>query len=196
MFFSKVVVPEQNRVTVKQFLGYDRRNGGTLGCFEKMENLTSDGFPALTVRKKRSWLTQLTYPNGLISKDCLIWVDGSSLFINGERTELTLQNSEKQLVSMGAYLLIWPDKIYINTCDLSDWGRLENEVVTAGSTVMWLCHEEGTLWQDYVTGETAPEDATLWLDTSARPYVLKQAGESGWVIVDDVAVMISATGIG
>lgn len=196
MFFSKLTVPTQNRVTVSRFLGYDRRNGGELGCFEKMENLTSDGFPALSVRKRRGMLTQLSRPNGLISKDCLIWVDGNTLYINGERTELVLQDNEKQLVGMGAYLLIWPDKKYINTCDLSDCGSLENEVVTSGETVMWLCHSDGTLWQDYVTGVTAPDDATLWLDTSAVPFTLKQFGESGWIIVDDVCVMISATGIG
>lgn len=196
MFFSKLAVPEQSRVTVSRFLGYDRRNGGELGRFERMENLTSDGFPALAVRHKRSVVTRLAQPNGLTSKDCLVWVDGSTLYINGERTELVLQNSEKQLIGMGAYLLIWPDKKYINTCDLSDWGSLENQVVTSGETVMWLCHGDGTLWQDYVTGETAPEEAKLWLDTSVSPYVLKQYDESGWNLVDDVCVMISATGIG
>ena len=196
MFFSKLTVPEQSRVTVSRFLGYDRRNGGELGCFEKMENLTSDGFPALAVRHKRSMVTQLAQPNGLTSKDCLVWVDGSTLYINGERTELELQNNEKQLIGMGAYLLIWPDKKYINTCDLSDWGSLENQVVTSGETVMWLCHGDGTLWQDYVTGETAPEEAKLWLDTSVSPYVLKQYDEGSWNLVDDVCVMISATGIG
>ena len=196
MFFPKLAVPTQNRVTVSRFLGYDRRNGGELGCFEKMENLTSDGFPALTVRKKRALLTTLNRPNGLTSKDCLIWVDGSTLYINGESTELVLQNNEKQLIGMGAYLLIWPDKLYINTCDLSDWGSLENRVETSGSTVMWLCRSDGTMWQDYVTGTEAPEEAGLWLDTSVTPYVLKQADDNGWVAVDDVCVMISATGIG
>lgn len=196
MFFPKMAVPAQSRVTVNRFMGYDRRNGGELGCFEKMENLTSDGYPSLTVRKKRSMVTQLSRPNGLTSKDCLVWVDGSSLYINGECTELSLQNGEKQLIGMGAYLLIWPDKKYINTCDLSDWGCLENTVETSGSTVMWLCHGDGTLWQDYVTGNTAPDEATLWLDTSASPCVLKQFDENGWIVVDDVSVMISATGIG
>ena len=70
MFFPKLAVPAQSRVTVSRFLGYDRRNGGELGCFEKMENLTSDGFPALSVRKKRALLTTLNHPNGLTSKDC------------------------------------------------------------------------------------------------------------------------------
>ena len=196
MFFPKLTSPEQNRVTVSRFLGYDRRNGGELGCFEKMENLTSDGFPALTVRKKRGAVTRLARPNGLTSKDCLIWVDGNTLYINGEAAEPVLQDSEKQLIGMGAYLLIWPDKIYINTCDLSDWGHLENTVETTGTTTMWLCRGDGTMWQDYVTGDTAPEDGGLWLDTSKVPCVLKQADDGGWLVVDDVYVMISANGIG
>ena len=196
MFFPKLTTPAQNRVTISHFLGYDRRNGGELGCFEEMENLTSDGFPALTVRKKRGALTSLIRPSGLTSKDCLIWVDGNTLYINGEATEPVLRSGEKQLVGMGAYLLIWPDKIYINTCDLSDWGHLENIVSTTGTTTMWLCRGDGTMWQDYVTADTAPKDGKLWLDTSAIPCVLKQADDNGWVIVDDVCVMISATGIG
>ena len=53
MFFQKMSVPVQSTVTVSSFLGLDRRARGELGSFREMENLTSDGYPTLTVRPRR-----------------------------------------------------------------------------------------------------------------------------------------------
>lgn len=50
MFFQKMSVPVQSTVTISSFLGLDRRARGELGSFREMENLTSDGYPTLTVR--------------------------------------------------------------------------------------------------------------------------------------------------
>ena len=81
----------------------------------------------------------LKEPRGLICRDAPVWVDGRTLFINGQKTELVLTDGDKQLVSMGAYLLIWPDKKYINTQDLTEYGGLENRTVSTGEvTVAFL----------------------------------------------------------
>ena len=53
MFFQKMSVPVQSTVTISSFLGLDRRARGELGSFREMENLTSDGYPTLTVRPRR-----------------------------------------------------------------------------------------------------------------------------------------------
>ena len=42
-----------------------------------------------------------------------------------------LTDGEKSLVSMGAYLVVFPDKIYLNTKDPSDYGSLECRKTTA-----------------------------------------------------------------
>ena len=52
MFFQKMSVPVQSTVTISSFLGLDRRARGELGSFREMENLTSDGYPTLTVDRK------------------------------------------------------------------------------------------------------------------------------------------------
>lgn len=125
MFLSQFKAPAQQRVTVSKFGGYDARRRAPLGSFARMENLTGDGYPTLSVREKRKTIAALDKPNGLAAKDSLIWVDGRTLYINGLAIDLALTDGEKQLVSMGAYLLIWPDKKYVNTQDISDRGSLE-----------------------------------------------------------------------
>lgn len=55
-------------------------------------------------------------------------MDGTALYVGGIKTGLVLTEGLKQLVSMGAYLVIWPDKKYINTKDLTDFGSLRAEL--------------------------------------------------------------------
>ena len=137
MYFMGMKSAGEQRTAVRRFLGLDRREGAALGSFADMENLCPDGFPALKVRPKRGTVANLTgYAGGMAVKDALIYVDGTHLYINGLKTALTLTEGDKQLVSMGAYLIIWPDKCYINTADLSDYGSLESEMTTTGSVVL------------------------------------------------------------
>lgn len=130
MYFPKLNAPRQSRVTVNRFPGLDRRPRGQEGSFREMENLCAQGYPTLTVRCPRGIAGSVTAPGGLTAKDGLIWVDGHTLYINGSAAGLVLSEGKKQLVSMGAWLLIWPDKLYINTKDLTDFGSLENKRVT------------------------------------------------------------------
>lgn len=90
MFFQKMSVPVQSTVTVSSFLGLDRRARGELGSFREMENLTSDGYPTLTVRPRRGLAGQAKSPGGIAAKDALIWVDGHTLYVGGVATELVL----------------------------------------------------------------------------------------------------------
>lgn len=143
MFFQKMSVPVQSTVTVSSFLGLDRRARGELGSFREMENLTSDGYPTLTVRPRRGLAGQAESPGGIAAKDALIWVDGHTLYVGGVATELVLTEGSKQLIGMGNWLIVWPDKKYINTGDLSRYGSLENRVQTQGQVTLSLCGAKG-----------------------------------------------------
>ena len=151
MFLSQFKAPAQQRVTVSKFGGYDARRRAPLGSFARMENLTGDGYPTLSVREKRKTIAALDKPNGLAAKESLIWVDGRTLYSNGLAIDLALTDGEKQLVSMGAYLLIWPDKKYVNTQNLSDRGSLENAIQTTGAVTYALCRADGTEYEGYTT---------------------------------------------
>ena len=148
MFFQKMSVPVQSTVTISSFLGLDRRARGELGSFREMENLTSDGYPTLTVRPRRGLAGQVESPGGIAAKDALIWVDGHTLYIGGVATELVLTEGSKQLIGMGNWLIVWPDKKYINTGDLSQHGSLENRVQTQGQVTLSLCGAKGAALGD------------------------------------------------
>lgn len=115
------------------FGGYNHNERISDNEFYDMENLSSNAYPAASIRKQRVTVEELDNPNGILEKDALVWIDGTSVYYNGEDITaktlgtqgLTLTNDQKTLVSMGAYLLIWPDKIYINTADSSDCGLME-----------------------------------------------------------------------
>ncbi len=199
MFFPKLQAQRRERKTVECFSGLDRRVGSGAGCLREMKNLWSGGYPAMEVRGKRSVLTELTTPHAFLGREALVWVDGAELYINGAKTAPVLTNGDKQLVCMGAYLLVWPDKVYINTKDFSDWGRLENTRSTEGEVTFTLCDAAGTALGSYDVGTNAPSEAEtgdLWLDTSRSGCVMRRYDGSAWLEMEGVCTKISATGIG
>lgn len=68
-------------------------------------------------------------------------------------TELVLTEGSKQLIGMGNWLIVWPDKKYINTGDLSRYGSLENRVQTQGQVTLSLCGAKGAALGDYLASE-------------------------------------------
>ena len=199
MYFPKLKARAQQRAAVEQFGGLDRRVGHGAGCAENMENMWSGGYPALETRPRRGVMRQLTKPHGIVEKDGLFWVDGTALYVNGAKTELVLSDSDKQLVSMGAYLLIFPDKKYINTQKLTEYGSMENIQTSTGEVTFTLCYENGESVGSYVTGTYAPKEpgtGDLWMDTDRRVTVLRRYDGGSWVEVTGVCTKIAATGLG
>lgn len=120
---------------------------------------------------------------------------------------------KKTLISMGAYIIIMPDKKYVNTLNPSDCGEIEAEFETTASTTFTLCKLDGTAYDiDDNIGATAPplptdeegnpkdehDNLTLWLDTSGETPVLKQYAKTShqWVSVATTYIKIASTGIG
>ena len=135
----------------------------------------------------------------MIAKDALCYVDGTKFVINEHPIEMGLNDEPKQLVSMGAYVIIMPDKKYINTLDYTDKGDIEAEFVTTDDVTFSLCMKDGANYENIA--ETKPEDPKnmdLWIDTSSTPHSLKQYSETSatWVTVPTTYVKISSPGIG
>ena len=199
MFFPKLTAPPQQRVTADRFLGLDRRAGSVMGGMQDMENLWAGGYPALETRPARGIVAAVKAPGGLVCRDAPVWVDGTALYVNGVRTGLTLTEGDKQLVSMGAYLLIWPDKKFINTQELTEFGGLENRTVTTGEVTISLCRSSGEALGSYSIGEEAPAapgTGSLWMDTADGEPVLKRYDGTSWLEVEDVCTRAASAGIG
>lgn len=199
MRFPTLRQPEVFRESVDVFLGYNR--GGRIGDgeFADMENLSSDGFPLLTPRQPRKIYGRFQNCTGLTAKDSLCYVDGSRFVMNGFPVELGLTDSPKQLVSMGAYVVIFPDKKYINTANLADFGNLDAVFTTVGEVTYTPSALDGTpLTADYIQTQEPedPENMALWLDPSARVLRRWYAGSGMWSELGQSYVKITAPGIG
>ena len=209
MYYSTLTEIPTTRGITDAFGGYNHNLRISDGEFYDMKNLCSDHYPLLSPRSKRG---AYVYPstgshktNGIIAKDALCYVDGSKLYINNmEIAGLVLTDSPKQLVSMGAYIVIFPDKVYVNTKDFTDIGSLEASFPsTEGETISVsyeMCKVDGEVYTDVYKGSTPPEDTTahpLWIDTSTSPNALKQYSTSNsvWSQIATTYIKISAPNI-
>lgn len=207
-YFPQLSAAQQYSLMTTTFLGYNANPVVNDGEMSDMRNLTGDAFPLLSVRKKRGVVKQLKNPSGLLAKDALAVVDGTKLYYNDLLIDgVELSDKEdmcpKQMVSMGAYLCIFPDKVYFNTQDHSDCGKMEASFTTVSSVRVSMCRNDGTDYdtEQIITAEEAPTDPTngqLWIDTSESEHVLKQyaATTAEWVQVATCYIKVQSAGIG
>ena len=95
------------------FGGLNHTLGASDGEIWDMRNMTCDFYPLLASRPPRYRLTTLTKPNGFYARDGLVWVDGTSLYVDGEKVG-NVSDSQKTFASLGAYLVVMPDKLTYN----------------------------------------------------------------------------------
>ena len=195
---------QTSRDMINEFKGYNHNLIISESEFFNMENMTSDNYPTLSTRKPRARYGAALNAKAIIAKDALAYVAGQSLIYNGETVYDALSTEEpKQLISMAAYLIVFPDGFYVNTKDLTDKGYLGlthtvNE--NLGNVSFKICDIDGAEY-DYVSQATAPENpdnGTYWLDTSETVHSLKVYSSltAMWNSVPTVYVKISYPGIG
>jgi hypothetical protein len=192
-----------SREIVDVFKGYNHNLRIGDGEFFDMTNLSSDNYPVLSPRPKRGVYAVPSLPQGMVAKDSLCYVDGGDFIINEYRVPmgLTADDTPKTLISMGAYVIIMPDKKYINTADLADHGSIEASVTTSTAVTFELCRVDGVGYGNVVTQETPPTNPAnmdLWIDTSEIPHQLKQYSTTNemWSAIATTYIKISAAGIG
>ena len=197
-----------SREMIDVFRGYNHNLRIGNGEFYDMRNLSSNDYPVLSPRERRGIYKTPSLPQGMIAKDSLCYVDGD--FIIGEERipmGLTVERDAdgniipKNLISMGAYVIIMPDKRYINTSDPTDHGSIEASVTTSEPVSFTLCTLEGADYENVRVQNKAPanpKNMDYWLDTSGTPHSLKQYSSTSamWVSIATTYIKISALGIG
>ena len=82
--------------------------------FADMKNMSSCHYPAVGTRPPRGKTHKiLKKPNGLYYKEGLIYADGTELYYKDKKIA-TVTDNPKQIVGMGAYIVVFPDKIAYN----------------------------------------------------------------------------------
>ena len=229
MKLSKLNELPTSRDMIDVFGGYNHNLRIREGEFYDMKNLTSADYPVLSPRSKRGTYTPGNEastpenPLGMIAKDALCYVerhaskdakgniillDKSTFYINGYPITDDLNGDKKTLISMGSYVIIMPDKYYINTNNYDDKGKIEKTFeAKTGTATFELCKIDSEVYKIDYTGESAPalpkdeqgndkdeyDDLTLWLDTSGETHVLKQYSKtnSQWVSVATTYIKIT-----
>lgn len=199
------------------FYGYNHNLRIAEGEFYDMKNMTGDKFPVLSPRSRRGiFVAETENARGLIDKDALCYIDKTDFVINKHRVPLGLtvdkdENGKilpKRLVSMGKYVIIMPDKKYVNTEDFeSDYGSIEEEYNSTTTVTFKMSMLDGEEY-DVRVQATPPtitdemldggEKLPAWIDTSSKPHQLKVYSTSTetWSAVATTYVKIGAQGIG
>ena len=140
LFLPQMYGAETTSSVTDSFYGLNRKLRIGDGEFYDMQNLSSDDAPVMSVRKRRG---KPLYEGakdprhiairaaGGLGNYQAVFIDGSTLWI-GLVAQVDLSplgyvaSGDKQLIAMGAYIIVLPDMIYVNTADVTDVGRIED----------------------------------------------------------------------
>lgn len=202
--YPRLAEQPSSREMVDVFKGYNRNLRIKEGEFSDMENLSSDCYPVLSVRKQRRTVIDVSKlegeVTGVIMTDRwgLLHTQGGNLYSNGAiMANLELNDEPKRFVMMGQNLIILPDMKYVNLGTLQGYGSMGHVVeVTKGEVTFELCNAEGEVYDEATVSATAPEDPAdqeLWIDSSVTPHILKQYSKAldQWAIISTTYVKIS-----
>ena len=199
MRYPKLNVIAHDKTYIDTFGGYNHNVRIAENEFYDVVNMTADAYPLLKTRKPHGvFMEGGGYGvDGMISKDELCYVSDGHFYMGNRYVDLGLSSSEKIMVSMGAYVIIFPDKKYVNTADLSDFGSIA-ATATGNDALIVNCKSDGTQIPNakLTISDTQPETGgrgKYWLDTSTTPHtMLEYSTESGeWFVTKGYVKIIS-----
>ena len=155
MYLPTPTKKRSTRHGVTEFRGLDSHLTAPAGWFFKDCNVSSDEAPALTVRRPRRQIegVNLMATAAVVIEDILCTEEnneitfrhlGGGVSVPAYPVDRALPG-KRLLIPCSYYLLVWPDKIYINVLDPDDRGRLDEESPlfgTAGVQV-YVCDKHG-----------------------------------------------------
>ncbi len=189
-----------SRIMTDTFLGFNHNLKIQDGEFWDTTNLTTDYYPLMANRAKRGTKAQLVTGDGMIEKDALAYVDNGVLYVNDLATPLNdLSIGDKQLVGMGAYICVFPDKKFYNTSNPTDYGSMEFHYSASGTVTYQACKSDGTLYGTRTVSSSAPENPAngeVWVDTTSGSFYEYSSVQVQWVVIPTVYVKITLPTMG
>lgn len=217
--YPKLKSSGRYRQVMDKFRGYHSTLRIGNGEFAEMENLTSDDYPVLSVRKNRGLVVSLRengYATGMLyAPDVGLFFtadhqkDNSDeeygalylLNIHGELTRKlnNLESGPKSLALMGKYLIIAPDMKWVALGTWASGSLEETWQVSTGTVNARLCDGEGNTYSDITTAPEPPAQPgyhQLWLCTAvgSRGLYQYEPATSQWVSVASTYVKLFGLG--
>lgn len=202
MFFPTVKAKEKSRDMVQVFGGYNHNPRINDGEWYDTLNMSSKDYPLTSARPKRMKGVNTGAATGIAPGNMLAYVRGGSgrLYVNGESTQLTLDpTTPKQFVWMGAYLIVFPDGVWLNTADTEDYGHINVDYRSPANIGVRLVDERGNgieikYWTE--TQPANPEDGEYWINTKTRDISVWSESIGMWYPITNTYVQIIAQSIG
>lgn len=212
MKFPYIKNVQKTKEYTSVFGGYYHDNSAQDGQFYDMKNMSTEDYPFMTPRKRRMTSKKFTNLMGIKEKgDSLVWIDDGKLYIdNVEKTltNATISTDEdmlpKRIYTMGAYIVIFPDKIWYNTKDNSHGSIVSRlDVSTSASVKFEVADGNYSVYgskihdESYYNGKTPNDGDVMRITkdgkTSLRVYygALKM-----WSSIATTYVKITYSGIG
>ena len=242
-YLPQLNLTAKQSVFQEEFRGLNHNNFLDNAEFYDMKNMSVDNYPYASPRRKRgifkdsngntfgkyTYKTGSTaYCNGIATKQGFCFVEGNRFYYKSNNDSVyhdigEVSNGEKQFISLGAYILIFPDKKYFwtlmyqhyeNTEENNKWldahglkrsdffGDLE--ATAQFSTIkMNMCNVYG---EDYIfdyvqkdmpnEDEVTVENGTMWLDISSTPAKMMEysSSYSGWLEIASNYIKITVEG--
>lgn len=122
MFLKSMQQRQRTSQTIDTFGGYCHKEVIDNAQWYDMKNMSADKFPAITTRSKRITVDsvsgeQVVNPVAITDKDGLVWIDSAGTLHAGGHSLpnfVSDMSEELQLINMGAYLIVWPSKVWAN----------------------------------------------------------------------------------
>lgn len=203
------------KILTDTFAGYNHNLKIGNGEFYDTENLSTALYPLLANRRKRGIMTgvgghEFHGLRAIIKKQGLYWVETETvngedygvLYANGFKVmedladPLRLQTEkETQLVSMGAYICIFPDKVYYNTMT-GEYGRMEAAWSYEGPVTYYMCHQDGTVYNPQRMTRSSskpsnPQENDIWIDTGEDVVKIYSTYTESWTVIETVYTRVN-----
>lgn len=187
MKFTQINSQSKNRDLIRTFGGLNNTYAIQDYEFEDMENMSMDDYPYIRTRAHRSSHSETC--TNLYGHEFLVWINEDNDFLYDETSYGTVTEGIKQFTSMGAYVVIWPDKKMFNTNAAENrWESLEWSV-TPASLTMGICDKNGNVslaMQNATISDTQPSSSNgaVWIDTGTKTVKQYDSDSGEWLALD------------
>jgi len=193
MLYPVLNAQQERRKAQTTFRGLNQNLNAMEEEFVSMTNMSSDEAPMMAPRKARRKIMEIPGAKTLLGGGTLSWILDGALYYGGIKVAEGITDGAR-LVRMGAYLIVWPDKIIYNT-STRELSRMDASWRGNGVHVRPCMLSGQDL--DYVSGDTEPENAVdgmYWLNTNVGGMYQYLGGV--WTGIDTVYSRLECLDIG